>query len=80
MKKNNLKAFRKKEGLTQKEVADILDISVDYLSMLERGVRTPGFNLAKKIADMYGTTVDEIFFDYAPDKMSCNDMDNKETA
>lgn len=71
MNANNLKVFRERKGLTQKEAAELLNISVDYLSMLERGTRTPGFNLAKRIADMYDTTIDEIFFDYTPDNMSC---------
>ncbi|MCY8117853.1 helix-turn-helix domain-containing protein [Bacillus spizizenii] len=32
------------------------------LGAIERGDRTPSLSLAKKIADYYGTTVDEIFF------------------
>lgn len=30
--------------------------------MIERGARRPGFNLAKRMADLFGITVDELFF------------------
>lgn len=65
MKKQNfrLQEYRRREKMTQEELANQLGISKDYLSMIERGVRNPGFKLAKKIADIFCTTVDNIFFD-----------------
>lgn len=59
---NKLRELRDKKGLTQEEIANVLGINSQYYSMLERGVRTPGFKLAKKIADFYECSVDEIFF------------------
>ena len=59
---NKLKDFRKNRDLTQIELAKDLHISNDYLSSIERGVKTPGFKLSKKIADYFESTVDEIFF------------------
>ena len=50
------------EKITQEEVAEILGINKNYYSMLETGVRTPSFKLAKKIADLFNSSVDEIFF------------------
>ncbi|MFJ7665560.1 helix-turn-helix transcriptional regulator [Lysinibacillus sp. NPDC097195] len=47
---------------TRTEVALDLDITRQMLGAIERGDRTPSLNLAKKIADYYGKTVDEIFF------------------
>ena len=58
-----------RKSLTQEELARELDVVPDYISMLERGARTPGFALAKKIADFFETTVDEIFFDVESNKM-----------
>ena len=58
-----------RKSLTQEELARELDVVPDYISMLERGARTPGFSLAKKIADFFETTVDEIFFDVESNKM-----------
>ncbi|MGQ8969270.1 helix-turn-helix transcriptional regulator [Bacillus subtilis] len=43
-------------------VANDLNITPQMLGAIERGDRTPSLSLAKKIADYYGTTVDEIFF------------------
>lgn len=47
---------------TRPEVASDLNITPQMLGAIERGDRTPSLRLAKKIADYYGTTVDEIFF------------------
>lgn len=60
---NNLKQLRKAKEIKQVDLAQSLGITNDYLSTIERGARTPGFKLAKKIADYFGTTVDKIFFE-----------------
>lgn len=67
---NNLKALREEAGITQVDLAKSLNISSDYLSMIERGVRTPSFNLSKGIADYFNTTVDYIFFEINRTKRS----------
>ena len=59
---SQLKQLRKVEKITQEEVAEILGINKNYYSMLETGLRTPSFKLAKKIADLFNSSVDEIFF------------------
>ncbi|WP_445429241.1 helix-turn-helix transcriptional regulator [Bacillus atrophaeus] len=43
-------------------VAEKLDITPQMLGAIERGDRTPSLFLAKRIADYYGKSVDEIFF------------------
>ncbi len=48
---------------TRAELARRLSITPEYVSIIERGVRTPGFKLAKRIADEFATTVDALFFD-----------------
>lgn len=63
-----LKELREEKNMTQVELAEVFDISSDYISMMERGVRTPGFKLAKKIADYFESTVDEIFFNQQSNK------------
>ncbi|MEK3955406.1 helix-turn-helix transcriptional regulator [Psychrobacillus sp. FSL K6-1464] len=47
---------------TRIDVASDLDITPQMLGSIERGDRNPSLHLAKKIADYYETTVDEIFF------------------
>ncbi|MCY9350693.1 helix-turn-helix domain-containing protein [Bacillus licheniformis] len=43
-------------------IAKKLKITPQMLGAIERGDRTPSLLLAKKIADYYGKSVDEIFF------------------
>ncbi len=47
---NKLKQARKKEGLTQQEVADRAEIHVNYYARLERGEAMPRYNIVKQIA------------------------------
>ena len=54
--------FRESNGLSQQEVAEKLGICKDYVNMIENNRRKPGFALAKRIADLFGTTVDKLFF------------------
>lgn len=69
LSKNNLKILRKQKGLTQIKLSQMLGITNDYLSSIERGKVTPGFKLAKKISDQLGATVDEIFFNNHSNKI-----------
>lgn len=62
MKQSKLKKYRLEKGLTQRDLAIQLGISVDYISRLERGVKNPGFLLSKKIADFFNTSVEDLFF------------------
>lgn len=50
-----LRGYREKEGLTQKQLAKILDIEQSNISLMERGKRTIGKNLAKKFAKFFNT-------------------------
>ncbi len=59
---NKLKEYRKKERMTQKELADLVSITKDYVSIIERGKQTPGFKLAKSLADIFNTTIDDLNF------------------
>lgn len=58
---NNLKTFRKEADLTQEELAKIVKVTSDYISMIERGVSSPGFKLAAKISTALNHTIEEIF-------------------
>ena len=56
-----LQEMRQKKGLTQEQASKILDISSDYLSMLENNIRNPSDKLKKKMAKLYGVSVTDIF-------------------
>lgn len=59
--KNKLKGLRKRKHITQKQLAQALNSTSDYVSIIERGMQTPGFMLAKKIADYFEESVDSFF-------------------
>jgi len=50
------------------------------LGAIERGDRNPSLKLAKKIADYYGVSVDEIFFDEMDTNCVRNGKEDKEHA
>lgn len=54
--------YRERKGLSQVKLAEELGVCKDYINMIENNRRMPGFTLAKKIADLFGTTVDNLFF------------------
>jgi putative transcriptional regulator len=68
-----LQRRRKKKKVTQQDMAEILDISPVYYGMIERGERNPTLELAKNIADVLDSTVDEIFFNEKLYKMNSDD-------
>ncbi|MFQ6094469.1 MAG: helix-turn-helix domain-containing protein [bacterium] len=38
-----IRVLRKRIGMTQEQLAEAADISVDFLSLVERGVNAPSF-------------------------------------
>ena len=58
----NLKKLRMNNILFQKELANLLGISTSYYSSIERGKRNPTLNLAKKTADLFGESIENIFY------------------
>jgi len=57
----NLKARRLYCGLTNKEMADRLNISIPYYWMLENGKRKLSYEMAVEISKILDSTPDEIF-------------------
>lgn len=52
------KECREKAGLTQKEAALSLKVSVQSISNWETGIRSPGLEQLVKIAELYSVTTD----------------------
>ncbi|MCF8002535.1 MAG: helix-turn-helix domain-containing protein [Halanaerobiales bacterium] len=57
-----LKQLRITNDLFQKDIASLLGISTSYYSSIERGMRNPTLNLAKKTADLFGESIENIFY------------------
>jgi transcriptional regulator with XRE-family HTH domain len=58
---SRLKAIRLGRRLTQEEFAELVGISVDFLSLIERGINSPGFEVLERMADRLGMQVRELF-------------------
>ena len=46
----NIKLFRENLGIKQKDLAELLDVSVNYLSLLEHNKREPSLAFLKRIS------------------------------
>ncbi len=53
---SNVRRLRSKKRLSQKALADRVGISVSYVSMLERGQRSPPLETIEKMARALGTS------------------------
>ena len=60
---NRLKIFRKQSNLSQREVAEKLNVDASTISYYENAKRSVPSDTLKHIASLYGTTVDEILGD-----------------
>ena len=57
----HIRSLRKRAGLTQEELAAILEVSRQTISSLEKGRYNPSILLAFKIARCFGQSIEEIF-------------------
>lgn len=58
----HLKAARVNAGLTQKQVAEMLNISKNTVINYEKYRTTPDVETSKTLAALYGLTVNDIIF------------------
>ena len=58
---NRLEELRKERGVTQEELAALLEVSRQTISSLEKGRYNPSIQLAFKIARYFGLTIEEVF-------------------
>ncbi len=59
--KNRLEEIRKQRGITQEELAKILEVSRQTVGSLENGRYNPSIILAFKIARYFEMTIEDIF-------------------
>lgn len=53
-----LREFRKKQGLTQEQLAEAMGVTVGAVSKWESGASTPDVSLILELADFFETSVD----------------------
>lgn len=59
----SLSSLREVKGLSQKELANELNVSVGLIGLYETGRRKPSFDRAMQIARYFDTPVERIKFD-----------------
>lgn len=60
--KNNVRELRKGLKITQAELAEKLNVSRQTVNAIESGDYNPSTSLAIKLSNLFGKTVNEIFF------------------
>ena len=58
---NRIKELRAEKGMTQAELAELVDVSSRTIISLEKGQYNPSVVLAHRIARVFGKTIEEIF-------------------
>jgi transcriptional regulator with XRE-family HTH domain len=56
-----LRAIRHERSLTQERFAELVGISVDFLSLIERGINAPSFETIERIAHELRVPVKALF-------------------
>lgn len=56
----NLKAERYRKGVTQSELAEVVDVSESTISLLERGLQTPSIFLVYDIAKFFDIDINDL--------------------
>jgi len=56
-----LRTLRKQQNLTQEQLAEAADISVDFVSLVERGKNAPSFETLSRLAKALDVEVKELF-------------------
>jgi transcriptional regulator with XRE-family HTH domain len=58
-----VRTHRQERGLTQEDLAESLDLSVAYVSLIERGGRNPPYTTVVEIAHALGVSARDICLD-----------------
>lgn len=59
--KNDLKVRRARHELTQSDLAEAVDVSRQTISAIEAGRYNPSLELAFRLADYFGCSIEDIF-------------------
>lgn len=59
----NIKKYRIEKGIKQEALAEMADLTPNYIGMLERGDKTPSLNTLVNIANALGITSDMLLCD-----------------
>ncbi|MCX6624708.1 MAG: helix-turn-helix transcriptional regulator [Acidobacteria bacterium] len=57
----HLQSLRRERGLTQEQFAELIGVSVDFLSLIERGINAPSFEKLEQISGRLKLPVWQLF-------------------
>jgi len=66
----NLKKFRNRKGLSQMKVAELCNISQNYIALIEIGRRFPSLKLIEKIGQVLGVEPYRFFLDESGENLA----------
>lgn len=66
---HRLRTIRHERGMTQEQFAEKIGMSVDFLSLIERGINAPSFETIEQIAHCLRVPV-VVLFDFADRRRS----------
>ena len=58
---NRIKEFRAREGLTQQDLARLVDVRRETIVFLEKGKYNPSLKLAHDISKVFKLTIEDVF-------------------
>ncbi len=61
--RKNIRKYRKAKGLRQQDLAEMVDISINYVGMIERGEKLPALETLIDIINALGVSADVILCD-----------------
>jgi len=59
--KNRVREFRKSHGLTQEQLAEIIEVSRQTINAIEKQKFDPSLPTAFKMSKLFRTTIEELF-------------------
>jgi putative transcriptional regulator len=59
--KNKVREFRKKKGLTQNELSELIGISRQAINAIEKDKFDPSLPTAFKLSELFKTSIEELF-------------------
>jgi len=57
----HLRRLRRRKDFTQEQLAEATEISVEFLSNIERGINAPSFETLEKLSKVLDVPVKELF-------------------
>ena len=60
---DRIRETRKKQGLTQEQLSEKIDITLEYMSQIERGLKTPSMQVFIKLVEILDVSADYLLRD-----------------